>query len=324
MELPQELKIAIEDIISNINHKNLIANSESITQKYKNESGLGKHLITSNEEAGTYSVVRMPATFGAVYSALKFTMEFYNEEINSLIDFGAGTGAVSWACSELLDFKEITCLEREDAMISIGNSLMKKSKGPLNKAKWVKYDLTRDNFNKKADLVVSSYVLNELSSENRLNAIDKMWQSANKLLIILEPGTPTGSSNLIKARDYLLEKGAHIVAPCPHENPCVAKDEWCHFSCRIPRSKIHREIKKADAAYEDEKFSYIAVTKKHTEKPEARILRHPIIKKGRIQLEVCTKDEIKKVELYKKHGELYKKARKSNWGDAVCITPKDI
>ena len=71
MELPQELKIAIEDIISNINHKNLIANSESITQKYKNESGLGKHLITSNEEAGTYSVVRMPATFGAVYSALK-------------------------------------------------------------------------------------------------------------------------------------------------------------------------------------------------------------------------------------------------------------
>lgn len=318
MELPQELKLAIEDTINNINHKNLMINSQAITDKYKNHSGLGKSLITNKEEASTYSVVRMPATFGAVYSALKFTLNLYNEEINSLIDFGAGTGAATWACAEALDIKEITCLEREEAMIAIGSSLMEKSNSHLSNAKWIKYDLTKDTFHKKADMVVSSYVLNELSDEDRLKAIDKMLNSTNKLLLILEPGTPVGSANLMKAREYLIKKGAHIIAPCPHEKSCsLHSSEWCHFSCRIPRSKLHRELKKGDAAYEDEKFAYLAVSLKDNVKAQGRILRHPIIKKGRVQLQVCVDNEIKKVELYKKHGDTYKKARKSHWGDEI-------
>lgn len=320
MEIPQELKLAIEDTINNIKHKNLVINSEAISDKYKNHSGLGKSLITNTEEASTYSVVRMPATFGAVYSALNFTLNLYNEELTSLIDFGAGTGAATWACNEMLNLKEITCLEREDAMISIGSSLMKKSNSLLREAKWIKYDLTKDSINNKGDIVVSSYVLNELSDSDRLKAIDKMWDSTNKVLLIIEPGTPVGSQNLMNAREYLIKKGAHIIAPCPHENICtLEKEQWCHFSCRIPRSKLHRELKKADAAYEDEKFAYIAVSRSDNKKAEARILRHPIIKKGRVQIEVCTKEEIKKVELYKKHGDAYKKARKADWGHEIDL-----
>ena len=70
-------------------------------------------------------------------------------------------------------------------------------------------------------------------------------------------------------------------------NAAWKKDDWCHFTCRVPRSQLHKLLKQGDAPYEDEKFAYLALAKSETNKPEARILRHPKIAKGRITLELC-------------------------------------
>ena len=48
----------------------------------------------------------------------------YDKNIKSVIDIGAGTGAASWAVSNVLDVEKITCLEREKAMRDIGKKLM--------------------------------------------------------------------------------------------------------------------------------------------------------------------------------------------------------
>ena len=81
MQLPIELKMAIESQIEDIKHNDLKEISETITYKYKNESGRGRSLINKDYEAITYSVVRMPATYGAVYTALDYTLNLYNYKL---------------------------------------------------------------------------------------------------------------------------------------------------------------------------------------------------------------------------------------------------
>ena len=319
MELPIELRSAIEEEISGIKPKELLENAKSISSKYRNESGMGKRLVTDYSEAFAYSVVRMPATFGAVYKALSYTLDLIDFNIESLIDVGTGTGAAVWACDSLIDLKTITCLEREEAMRNVGKRIMEKGSKALVSAKWIKYDLIKDNINEKADLVTASYILNELSEEERLKAVDKLWNASKKVLLIIEPGTVKGYDNLRKIREYLINKGAHLIAPCPHENKCTLEEgNWCHFSCRIPRSKLHRQLKEGEVPYEDEKFSYLAFSHNKCNNAYMRILRHPIIEKGRISLNVCSKDEIKDIKLFKKKDkELYKQARKAKWGDEL-------
>lgn len=318
MILPTELELAIENEIGDIKRNQLIEISESISEKYRNESGQGKRLIKNNNEAVTYSIVRMPATYGSVSSALNQTLELCDCNIESVIDVGAGTGAATWAADSLLDLKKVVCLEREEAMRNIGQKLMNNNLNASSNPEWREYDLIKDEVNEKADLVLASYVLNELASDERIKAVDKLWKASNKILLIVEPGTPAGYSNLKEIREHVLEKGGHIVAPCPHENTCEM-DTWCHFTCRIPRSKLHKEIKKGEVPYEDEKFAYLAISHDEYRKSDARILRHPIIKKGRVSLDICSDDGIKTIELYKKDGDLYKKARKAKWGDEVSI-----
>ncbi|SFU43740.1 Ribosomal protein RSM22 (predicted rRNA methylase) [Clostridium sp. DSM 8431] len=317
MQLPIELKTAIENQITDIKHNELKDISKSITDKYRNESGRGKRLISKEAEAVTYSVVRMPATFGAVYSALDYTLDLYDDKINTLLDIGAGTGAASWAADSLINLEKVVCLEREEAMRKVGQKIMKESESEaLINTEWKSFDLTNGEIEDKGDLVIASYVLNELSDDERIKAVSKLWNATNKVLLIVEPGTKVGFSNLKKIRKQLIESGANIIAPCPHEKECEI-DSWCHFTCRIPRSKLHKEVKNGDVPYEDEKFSYIAVSKEDCRKTDMRILRHPIIKKGRVNIEVCCDDGIKNIELYKKDKEAYKQARKADWGDGI-------
>ena len=319
MELPNELKNIIDNEIDNVNIKMLQKNAESISLKYRDEiKKKGKRLVTESVEATTYSAVRMPATYSAVYTALKKSLEIYNEKIYSLLDVGAGTGAGSWAASELLNLEQITCIEREDAMLNLGIKLMKKSeKSVLKNAKWEKLDLVDDEIKYKADLVICSYVLNELNATDRVNALEKLLNCTNKMLIIIEPGTPNGFKEIKENREILKNLGALVIAPCPNiENCPMPENDWCHTTCRVSRTKIHKLLKNADVPYEDEKFSYIAVSKNYIRKDDfSRVLRHPKIERGKITLQICTKNGISEKTVTKKEKDLFKIARKLKCGD---------
>lgn len=320
MELPVSLKLAIDNQVGTAKHTDLVKDAQNLSLRYRNESGHGKRLLTSVSEALAYSIVRMPATYGAVYQALGYTLDLVDCDIESIIDVGAGTGAASWAADSLLDLKSIICLERESSMRKIGQSLMQGGSKALNDAKWIDYNITKDTISQKADIVIASYVLNELGEDERIKAIDKLWSATDKILLIVEPGTKVGYNQLKKIREYLLAKGGHIVAPCSHNHNCELKeDDWCHFTCRVQRSKMHKQIKDVDVPYEDEKFTYIAVSRSQYKNAEARILRHPIIEKGKITLDVCSANGVEKLNIYKKDGELYKKAKKSQCGDEVNL-----
>ena len=137
------------------------------------------------------------------------------------------------------------------------------------------------------------------------------------MLLLIEPGTPAGYAHLREIRTLLLREGAHLAAPCPHENDCpLPEDDWCHFTCRVARSRIHKQLKGGDAPYEDEKFCYLALTRQQPIPAKARILRHPRIDPGKITLQLCTQEGLSTREIRKKDGPLFKTARKSDCGDS--------
>lgn len=328
MELPVELRTMSERVAQGISGNEMAESARSLSHKYMAGSGTGKSLLTEEKEAVVYSLMRMPATFGAVASALEQICQVSDFVPRSLLDVGAGTGAGSWAANSYFLLDSIVCLERERAMEKVGKSFMEEStEAVLKNANWIRIDLAEDfGGSYPSDLVIASYVLNEMNEADRLEVVEKMWENTKEMLLIVEPGTPVGSANIRSIRDYLLSKGAYMVAPCPHSDKCpVVGDDWCHFTCRVQRSKLHKLVKDGDAPYEDEKFSYIAFSRTPCKLPSGRIMRHPMVQKGRIDLTLCQGNgQIKQVGIQKKDGEAYKIAKKSVCGDAFSVIKKTV
>ena len=80
---------------------------------------------------------------------------------------------------------------------------------------------------------------------------------------------------------------------------------------------MHKLLKSADLPYEDEKFSYIAISKEKYDNSGIRILRHPMIEKGKITLKVCHNGEIEDMIVTKKDKELFKMVKKKKCGDMI-------
>ncbi len=323
MELPVELRTMSERVASGLSGSDMLDSARNLSHRYMTESGTGKSLLTEEREAVVYSLMRMPATYGAVSSALEQICQVSDFVPRSLLDVGAGTGAGSWAANSYFLLDSITCLERERAMETVGKSFMEGSSEPvLQQARWIRKDISTEFSGQySSDLVIASYVLNEMSEADRLKTVQQMWDNTKQMLLIVEPGTPVGSANIRSIRQYLLEQGAYVVAPCPHQSQCpVSGDDWCHFTCRVQRSKLHKLVKDGDVPYEDEKFSYIAVSRTPHKLPQGRIMRHPMIQKGKIGLTLCQADGyIRQLEVLKKDTESYKQAKKSACGDAFSI-----
>ena len=161
-------------------------------------------------------------------------------------------------------------------------------------------------------------MINELPKETRQKAVEKLWKATNKLLVIIEPGTPAGFANILEIRKNILDAGGYILAPCCCLGECpISKDDWCAFYARIARSSAHRQAKKGELGYEDEKFSYIAFSKIPVENKGERILRHPQINSGYVKVKVCGADGIQEKTYSKKDKDIYKKVRKMDAGQKI-------
>ena len=143
------------------------------------------------------------------------------------------------------------------------------------------------------------------------------------MLLIIEPGTPESFKKMKKIREYLITCGGNVIAPCIHNKKCeLPENDWCQFTCRISRSKLHKVLKGGESPFEDEKFFYLAISKNKensTRKEFARVLRHPKIESGKITLKLCDNDGIKEKMITKKSKELFKRARKIESGDLINL-----
>ena len=305
MKIPDLLESAIEKEIQGIKITELREIAQKLSNRYMNEKRAGQSLLSKEKEALAYSIMRMPATFCAVKTALNHTLSIAeNCNIETVLDIGAGTGAATWAVSELINLKKIVCLEREEAMRNVGQALMKYNEN-LEKVEWINKDIKNTNIAQGADLIVSSYMINELKQEERKKVIQKLLELDSKIILIIEPGTPEGFKNIKEIQKTALEQGAHIIVPCTSQKVCkLPENDWCHTTVRVERNKIHKLLKSGEAPYEDEKFSYIAISKENLGTAKSRILRHPIIETGKITLKLCISGNIEEKIITKKECEI--------------------
>ncbi len=314
MELPESVKTLSEEVSEGYNLKELKAAAETLSTDYRERERSGKTFIENDLFAAAYMLSRMPATAGAVSAALAETLKRYSESVETVLDIGAGTGATAIALSEISSIKKVHCVEREPYMLNLG----KKVTEAINlNAVWSLGDASNLK-NEGYDLVVSSYMLNEIPEPQLEKVLEGMWQSTKGLLLIVDNGTVSGFKRLNTAREILRSFGAQVVAPCPDVEVCPFENQdWCHFAARISRSKIHKTLKGGEVPYEDEKFSYIAVSRTPQSNCNARVLRHPKIAAGMVNLKLCTKDGIIDKRVTKKDKELFKTARKCSAGDEI-------
>src|SRR5690606_13793274 len=153
---------------------------------------------------------------------------------------------------------------------------------------WIPGDATIDlKALPRHDLVTCAYVLDELSPGSLPNLIDDLWSLTGETLIIVEPGTHAGGKRTPVARERPSSAGASVAAPCPHEAVCpVVAPDWCHFSRRVARSRIHRISKGAEVPWEDEKFIYVAASRIPPRDHPARVLAPARAGSGKVQLKL--------------------------------------
>jgi ribosomal protein RSM22 (predicted rRNA methylase) len=257
----------------------------------------------------------MPATFAAVEAVLS---RVPLEDIVSILDLGAGPGTATLAASlRWPKCAHLHLIEGDAYMSGLSQQLLKSiPEIAPQKLSFHHENLLNISLKGPYDLILLSYVLNELSPGDQERVLKRAWDECTKGVVIVMPGTPREYQQLMVLRDLLIDCGAFIAAPCPHHNACpLANGDWCHFSVRLARSYLHRSIKNVSLSYEDEKFSYIVALRAPAPRSSARIIRKPLKRSGHMTLDLCTKEGLKRQTLSKRDKAYYKTATKVIWGD---------
>lgn len=318
--LPTALQQAIQAALTGYTPAALRVAGESLTASYRQTKAPGQFHQQTNLDRAAYLLTRLPAIYAAVCAALhELRARAPQAQIASLLDLGAGPGTVPWAAGAMFPhLKQVTLIENDVEFIAAGRSLAQSSTFEVvRRAVWQRADLRAATL-EPHDLITISYALNELDALTQTALIQRAWPVATQFLAIIEPGTKTGFANILRARQELLQRGAFILAPCPHADACpmAAQDDWCHFAQRLARTAQHRHAKNAALGYEDEKFSYLIASRQPVTPAPTRIVRHPLKLKGHVKLTICAPEGVRQEVVTAKTKEVYKNARKAEWGDA--------
>ncbi|MBT2399525.1 small ribosomal subunit Rsm22 family protein [Streptomyces sp. ISL-100] len=327
----EALRSALAGLLDGLPPKQAAQAVERLIANYRGTTPTGAPVLRDRSDVAAYAAYRMPATFEAVRSALAALRDAAPEWIPAThADIGGGTGAATWAVAEAWQEKAAsTVIDWAEPALALGRELAEASGSPaLRAATWQRSRIGSALRIESADLVTVSYVLKELTPAGRATVVTEAARAA-QAVVIVEPGTPDGYLRIIEARQQLIDAGMSVAAPCPHSGACPIEPgtDWCHFSARVSRSSLHRQVKGGSLPYEDEKFSYVAAVRGDVEADPAanRVIRRPQIRKGMVLLELCTKPEelTRETVTKKRHGDLYRAARDIDWGDAWPPPPSD-
>ncbi len=322
MTLPESLQRSIDQLLAGHSLSALTAATQQVSSRYRDRDRVAKGPFLSSEAHRlAYLATRLPATYAvvcAVFAELARRIPHWMPK--SLLDVGTGPGTGMWAAVEAFSTIEaVTLLEQDKDFLAIGQHLAASAdQEAISRAIWTQGDMLAAPL-LGHDLVLLSYSLGEIDDRAVVEVVERCYAAATGAFVIVEPGTPRGYRTIIAARDALIEAGAHVIAPCPHALPCpmLGSAAWCHFACRVARTSAHRLAKEGSLGYEDEKYSYLIVSKGVGESVAERVVGHPSRKSGHVHLELCTATEgIQRKVISKKQGDLYQWARRAEWGDA--------
>jgi len=306
-----DLTKSLAALLDGVSRKELAAAAQKMSEGYR--QGATSQSIVTPAQAVAYAVARMPATHAAcaaVFARIAAVMPDFAPV--RLLDVGAGTGAASWAAvGQWPNISSVIMLDHNPQLRVLARKLA--DSGPLAAAEILSGDLGVEK--PRADLVVASYVLAELPEASASATARHLWADAPRMLVLIEPGTPDGFARIRKARAALIDEGAHVAAPCTHDNVCpLSGEDWCHFSQRLPRSRDHMLLKEARVPFEDERYSYVVVTREKVASG-ARILATPLEAKPGLTFKLCDENGLRVQFVARRDKDEYRRMRKRDWGD---------
>ncbi|WP_366653734.1 small ribosomal subunit Rsm22 family protein [Fodinicurvata sp. EGI_FJ10296] len=303
------------------------AGQGAMIERYRNRREPGAAGLVSDAERRAYLRHRFPATFAAVSAALATMPPALAAGIADAVDLGAGTGASAAAAAvRLPGLTAMTIIDSDRAALALAEPLVAAANPDLavtTRTADAAAGLARVHSG-GADLVMASYLLNELPGDRADTVTDAMWHSARRAVLIVEPGSRVGFAALIRARQRLIDLGARLLAPCPHVRACPMGepgqgDDWCHFPLGY------------DDPFEDqqgrstEKISFVLAILPSDETDadgiaspaDNRIVKAPMRRTGHVVLDLCTRSgTLERRTVTRRQGKDYKAARAADWGDA--------
>jgi ribosomal protein RSM22 (predicted rRNA methylase) len=317
-DLPAELKAALDQKLQGKSRNDIAPRAALISKTYRDGGSSGA--IRSETDALAYALARMPATYAAVVASLNALGEIAADFApQSLLDVGAGPGTASWAAAETFStLQSFALLDANAALRALALDLTRESArlAHLDYQKGEALAALADA--EGADLVIASYMIGELDEARRPELAELLWSKTRGTLLVVEPGTPTGHARIIALRQQLIASGAHVAVPCPHDGPCpLTAPDWCHFTQRLARSRAHKQVKGAELPFEDEKFSYVALTRTPVALRRSRVLAQPHLGKAEVTAKLCTPDGLRSEKVPHRDKAAYGRARRWRWGDAV-------
>jgi ribosomal protein RSM22 (predicted rRNA methylase) len=328
MELPRSIRQAVDAALEGVPLADLQRAAQRLSERYRSETRDGRQHLSDEMAALAYLAARMPATYAAIHASLDAVAVMRpGFAPATMLDVGAGPGTGVVAAHDLWPEVETTLIENAAAIRAVGERLL--AAGGIGRSRWLIHNVAEfPVLDKTFDLVLISYVLDELAPSAIRQLMESAWATTADTLIVVEPGTPAGWLRILQVRAQLLAVGAQLVAPCPHTLACpLSPPDWCHFSRRVARSRMHRQVKSADVPWEDEKFIYLAASRKEGQHPQARIIAPPIVRGGTVSLKLCENNGSAALRLNsRRDGAAFGRARRASWGDVIwpdAIIPAD-
>lgn len=309
--LSDEILGYILDYLSTKSTKELSQSFKHISQSYRDINC--KTIGLTKQDVDAYLVARLPLTYAVLVSVLG-KIKHHLPATCSVTDYGSGPATALLALFQIFepDHIDYLAIEEKSAMQHAALYLSSKLDYKI-KLKQMNVEKAEGFF---SDLGIASYLLNELQNIDRFLEI---LLAHHEYILVIEPGTPDGYRRILHLRDQALKKGFFVIAPCPHQKMCpLSGHDWCHFYTRVARSKILKEIKQGSLGYEDEKYSYIFLSKTNRLAHEGVILDKPVVHPFKVDMKVCLKNgSLQQIEILKKDKEIYKAAKKLSWGDFI-------
>ncbi|XP_053119693.1 methyltransferase-like protein 17, mitochondrial [Hemicordylus capensis] len=295
-----------------------------------------KPLNYTEEFSFVYMVARMDGMFAAVSRAFhEIQKRVPDFQPCTLLDFGSGTGTVSWAAHSIWGktIKEYMNIDSSAPMLALSEKLMKGTCEQLCFPGVYFRQFLPVSPKVKFDLVVSAFSLNELSDySQRVETVQTLWRKTDGFLVLIENGTKEGHQMLMEARDVILKgkekvthdpRGAYVFAPCPHHLPCPRLTREhplpCNFIQAYSPLPFHW-----NPSRKEEKFSFLILRREtgEQEEPWPRITQPVLCRPRHVHVHLCCANGTLQhaVLTPRKHGrDLYRCARNSACGDRLPV-----
>ena len=315
--MPNALQQAVRELTAG--QHGLRESAGRISAHYR-QRGTSRDVIGASTDALAYALSRMPATYAAVIASLN-ALRIARPDFApaTLLDIGAGPGTATWAAAEAFhSLTQFSAIDANPALRALARDLVQDD-ARLSGLHYTQSDALSGLADAAAsDLVVASYVIGELDASRQAALTERMWAKTRDTLLVVEPGTPAGYQRILDLRQQLIAQGAHVIAPCPHDDACpLVAPDWCHFVQRLPRLRAHKHLKGAELPFEDEKFSYVALSRTPSLRHPARVLAQPLVTKVAVSAKLCTPQGLVLATIPRRDKSAYARYRKFDWGDAV-------